>query len=370
MRPLYATGSTHHRRLARRRALLTAPLPHRPDDRPHHPRPPRPCGARSSGTRPRRFRPAGIPVCRGRPRCSRAGGSGERQRPALRAQQSPTGRAALRRDGSGPGGAGARARRPARDDRASARDALTEQLRDTSGVAARSSTAKSAQESLLWGFHHLLRNRAALERLRTASWRPGSASTSRRSFAKRSALSRRAPGSSRIVVGEPFELLRALAPGGHRDQRVAWRPESPPRPLPGCRRVPPGALPRSGGGTSSWLVFSAGTRRCLGATFSPFELEIVFSRIVQRTDLVAVGRPEGSARAGLSPAQRRQSLPRRGSGDSARPTGANSMTAVSPPGLHARSLQRLAFNALRPRSSGRVGGATETSWDSTRGRRS
>jgi cytochrome P450 len=64
--------------------------------------------------------------------------------------------------------------------------------------------------------------------------------------------------------------------------------------------------------TSSWLVFSVGTRRCLGATFSLFELGIVFSRIVQRTDLVAVGRPEGSARAGLSLRNGVSSLPRRG----------------------------------------------------------
>ena len=101
--------------------------------------------------------------------------------------------------------------------------------------------------------------------------------------------------------------------------------------------------------TSSWLAFSAGTRRCLGATFAPFELGIVFSRIVQRTGLVAVGPPERSARAGLALAQRRQQPPPpRGPGDSARPTGADSMTAVSPPGPPLpRSLQRLAFNAAQ-----------------------
>jgi cytochrome P450 len=52
--------------------------------------------------------------------------------------------------------------------------------------------------------------------------------------------------------------------------------------------------------TYSWLPFGGGTRRCLGASFATFEMQVVIRRVLERTTLVPVGRrPERGARRGI-----------------------------------------------------------------------
>jgi cytochrome P450 len=53
--------------------------------------------------------------------------------------------------------------------------------------------------------------------------------------------------------------------------------------------------------TYSWLPFGGGTRRCLGAGFATFEMQVVIRRVLERTTLVPVGRrPERGVRRGIT----------------------------------------------------------------------
>ena len=178
-------------------------------------------------------------------------------------------------------------------------DGLTDaQLRDAL-VTLLLAGIKSTEETLLWGLHHLLRNRAALERLRRelAAGEPEYLDAVVREALRAIPTS---VGSSRIVVGEPFELSGHALPAGTEINVSLGDLNRHPDHFPDAEAFRPERYLDPAEDTSSWLVFSAGTRRCLGATFSPFELGIVFSRIVQRTELVPVGQPEVPARAGLS----------------------------------------------------------------------
>ena len=52
--------------------------------------------------------------------------------------------------------------------------------------------------------------------------------------------------------------------------------------------------------TYTWLPFGGGTRRCLGASFATFEMQVVIRRVLERTDLSPVGgRPEKGVRRGI-----------------------------------------------------------------------
>jgi cytochrome P450 len=104
------------------------------------------------------------------------------------------------------------------------------------------------------------------------------------------------------VRGEPFELGGYVIPPGveinpsitaiHRrgdcyPDPTAFRPE---------RFIGPDVPD-----TYTWLPFGGSTRRCLGASFAMFEMQIVIRRILERTRLKAVGRrPEKRVRKGVT----------------------------------------------------------------------
>ncbi len=109
-------------------------------------------------------------------------------------------------------------------------------------------------------------------------------------------------GVGRVVRGEPFELGGYGIPPGieinpsiatiHRREDCypdarAFRPE---------RFLDPDAPD-----TYTWLPFGGGTRRCLGASFATFEMQLVIRRVLERTRLTPVGRrPEKGVRRGIT----------------------------------------------------------------------
>jgi cytochrome P450 len=52
--------------------------------------------------------------------------------------------------------------------------------------------------------------------------------------------------------------------------------------------------------TYTWLPFGGSTRRCLGASFATFEMRLVIRRVIERTNLKAIGRPERGVRRGVT----------------------------------------------------------------------
>ena len=45
--------------------------------------------------------------------------------------------------------------------------------------------------------------------------------------------------------------------------------------------------------TYTWLPFGGGTRRCLGASFATFEMQVVIRRVLERSVLTPAGRHPG-----------------------------------------------------------------------------
>jgi cytochrome P450 len=176
-----------------------------------------------------------------------------------------------------------------------------QELRDelvTLLVAGHETTATA----LAWAFELLLRNANVLQRLK-AELAGGESGEYLEAVVKE--VLRLRPvimGVGRVVRERPFELGGYQIPPGveinpsiaaiHRredryPQARAFRPE---------RFLGPDA-PDS----YSWLPFGGGTRRCLGASFATFEMQVVIRRVLERTTLVAVGRrPERGVRRGIT----------------------------------------------------------------------
>ena len=179
-------------------------------------------------------------------------------------------------------------------------EAMTDsELRDelvTLLVAGHETTATG----LAWAFELLTRNPAVLERLRS-SLAEGDQEYLEAVVKETLRLRTVVPGVGRVVRGEPFELGGYVIPPGveinpsitalHRrgdtyPQPREFRPE---------RFIGPDAPD-----TYSWIPFGGGTRRCLGASFATFEMQVVIRRVLERTRLEPVGRPEKRMRKGVT----------------------------------------------------------------------
>jgi cytochrome P450 family 135 len=176
-----------------------------------------------------------------------------------------------------------------------------QELRDelvTLLVAGHETTATA----LAWAFELLLRNADVLGRLK-AEIADGEGGEYLEAVVKE--VLRLRPviaGVGRVVRGRPFEVGGYQIPPGveinpsiaaiHRREDCypragAFRPE---------RFLGPDAPD-----TYSWLPFGGGTRRCLGASFATFEMQVAIRRVLERTALVPVGRrPERVVRRGIT----------------------------------------------------------------------
>ena len=185
--------------------------------------------------------------------------------------------------------------------------------------------------ALAWAFELLLRTPRVLERLRAelaASPDGGCGGEQYLDAVVKETLRLRPVimGVGRVVREEPFQLGDYLIPPGvelnpsiatiHRredcyPQARSFSPE---------RYLGPDAPD-----TYTWLPFGGGTRRCLGASFATFEMQVVIRRVLERASLQSASRrPERGVRRGITfvPAKgarvRLSAPPRPAAGESAR----------------------------------------------------
>ncbi len=108
-------------------------------------------------------------------------------------------------------------------------------------------------------------------------------------------------GIGRKVRGEPFELGRwTVPPGIEINPSIAGVHRRADRyPDPESFR-PERFLGEDSPDGFTWIPFGGGTRRCLGASFALFEMKTVVGRVLERTSLQPVGRPDTGVRRGIT----------------------------------------------------------------------
>jgi cytochrome P450 len=154
---------------------------------------------------------------------------------------------------------------------------------------------------LSWAFELLLRNPAALDRLR-ASLQDGDGSYLDAVVKEVLRLRPVIAGVGRVVRGEPFELGGfVIPPGTEINPSIAAIHRRADRyPDPRAFR-PERFLGDDAPDTSTWLPFGGGTRRCIGARFASFEMAVVIRRVLERASLTPVDRhPEKRVRKGVT----------------------------------------------------------------------
>jgi cytochrome P450 len=158
---------------------------------------------------------------------------------------------------------------------------------------------------LAWTFELLLRNPPVLERLRAALAAGDEAyldAVIKESLRIRPVV----PGVGRKVRGEPFELGGYSIPPGIEinPSIVSLHKRAEYYPEPAAFR-PERFLGPDAPDTYTWIPFGGSTRRCIGASFATFEMRVVVRRVLERTDLKPVGRPEKGTRKGVTIVPRR-----------------------------------------------------------------
>jgi cytochrome P450 family 135 len=156
---------------------------------------------------------------------------------------------------------------------------------------------------LAWAFELLLRTPRVMQKLKETLADPDGDETYLDAVVKEALRLRPViPGIGRVVRGEPFELGGYTVPPGteinpsigvihRRDDRYPQPSEF--RPERFLEENPPD--------TYTWVPFGGGTRRCLGASFALLEMKVVIKRVLERTELRAVGRrPEKVERRGIT----------------------------------------------------------------------
>ncbi len=154
--------------------------------------------------------------------------------------------------------------------------------------------------ALAWGFELLMRNPAALERLREELAADAGGEYLDGVIKETLRLRPVISGVGRKVREEPFELGGYTVPVGMEiNPSIAGihrRADSYPDPA-GFR--PERHLGEDSPDGYTWVPFGGGTRRCLGASFALFEMRTVIRRVLERTRLEPVGRPEQGVRRGI-----------------------------------------------------------------------
>jgi cytochrome P450 len=154
---------------------------------------------------------------------------------------------------------------------------------------------------LSWAFELLLRNARVRDRLR-AALAEGDDGYLEAVVKETLRVRPVVPGVGRVVRGEPFEIGGYLIPPGIEinPSIAAIHRRSDRYPDPAEFR-PERFLGLDAPDTYTWIPFGGSTRRCLGASFATFEMEVVIRRVLERTSLRPVGRrPEKRVRKGVT----------------------------------------------------------------------
>jgi cytochrome P450 family 135 len=160
---------------------------------------------------------------------------------------------------------------------------------------------ETTSTGLAWAFELLLRNPSVLDRLR-ASLAVGEDEYLDAVVKETLRLRTVVPGVGRVVRGEPFELGGYLIPPGIEINpsitAIHRRADCYPEP---AEFRPERFLGPDTPDTYTWLPFGGSTRRCLGASFATFEMQVVIRRVLERAQLRPVGRrPEKRLRKGVT----------------------------------------------------------------------
>ena len=207
------------------------------------------------------------------------------------------------------------ARRRAQGDLASREDVLSMLLvaRDEEGGALTDKEVRDELVTLLvaghettatglaWAFELLLRNPAVLERLRATLAR-GEDEYLEAVVKETLRLRTVVPGVGRVVRGEPFELGDYTIPPGTEINpsitAIHRRADCYPEP---AEFRPERFIGEGAPDTYTWSPFGGATRRCLGASFATFEMQVVIRRVFERTRLEpAAMRAEKRLRKGVT----------------------------------------------------------------------
>jgi cytochrome P450 len=154
---------------------------------------------------------------------------------------------------------------------------------------------------LAWAFELLLRNPRVRERLQAALSDGDDGyldAVVKETLRVRPVVS----GIGRVVREKHYEVGGYLIPPGVEiNPSIAVIHRRPDRyPQPGEFR-PERFLGPDAPDTYTWLPFGGGVRRCLGASFATFEMEVVIRRVLERAQLGVVGRrPEQAVRKGVT----------------------------------------------------------------------
>jgi cytochrome P450 len=154
---------------------------------------------------------------------------------------------------------------------------------------------------LAWAFELLLRNPAVLERLRATLAR-GEDEYLEAVVKETLRLRTVVPGVGRVVRGEPFELGDYVIPPGTEINpsitAIHRRADCYPEP---AEFRPERFIGEGAPDTYTWIPFGGATRRCLGASFATFEMQVVIRRVFERTRLEpAAMRAEKRLRKGVT----------------------------------------------------------------------
>lgn len=153
---------------------------------------------------------------------------------------------------------------------------------------------------LAWAFELLLRHGSVLRRLRAELAEGGDEyldAVIKETLRLRPVIL----GVGRVVRGEPFALGGfEIPPGVEINPSIAAIHRRADRYREPTEFRPERFLGANVPDTYTWLPFGGGTRRCLGASFATFEMRVVIRRVLLRTALAPVGRPETGVRRGVT----------------------------------------------------------------------
>jgi cytochrome P450 len=148
---------------------------------------------------------------------------------------------------------------------------------------------ETTSSSLAWSVERLRRHPDALRRLKDEA--EGNAATLRTSMIHEILRQRPVIGGTGRIVREPFELGEWRLPPGviviaaasviHDDERFHDR----------AREFDIDRYVDRKPDTYAWIPFGGGTRRCLGASFALFEMEVVLRTMLRRFELVTTDEP-------------------------------------------------------------------------------
>ena len=154
--------------------------------------------------------------------------------------------------------------------------------------------------ALAWTFDLLLRNPAALERLRAEIEAGESDEYLRAVIAESLRLRPVVPIAGRRLT-EDIEVDGYTLPAGADVSPAIYLSHTRADVYPDPHSFKPERFLDGGPETYSWVPFGGGVRRCLGASFAEFEMRIVLSEVLGRCRLrAASGQPEGVKRRNIT----------------------------------------------------------------------